>query len=111
LPQLPLHFLHFHHKSASSQLHKAKRRAYTNKTLPENAGFSEGTQLEIPNLQVFSRNGNYGALGMNLKKEIDYCKGPPQAPLLMFTSRHRKGDSWIVGGKLYCPDKKQKGEK
>ena len=31
-----------------------------------------------------------------------------QTPILMFTERHRTGDSWNYEGKLYCPDKKSK---
>jgi len=37
-------------------------------------------------------------------------KTEEQTPLLMFTERHHTGDSWKVGDRLYCPDKKQNNQ-
>jgi len=52
------------------------------------------------------RHFNYGL--------VDQPQQPPpppkpkterQTPILMFTERHRTGDSWNCEGKLHCPDK------
>jgi len=98
--------------------HEVKKESWLKESSLEN--HTANTNLELcarmralareHGLLYLCRHFNYGLFDQPQRPPPPQPKpkAEKQTPILMFTERHRTGDSWNCEGKLYCPDKKNK---